>query len=293
MPVPFFIAEISSNHVTTSEGPDLSRALKLVEAAAACGANSVKVQLFSIDKLFAPEIVANSPVHQERRNWELPAEFLPDLYRRAHELGLQFGVTPFDLDSLAQALPWCDFLKIASYEMGWPDLLKACAQSGKPTVLSTGMTYLREVRAAVRLYQAESGAGPLTLLHCVSAYPTPVAAANLLAIDKMRRSLGLPCGWSDHSHDPAVILAAALRHQAAMIEFHFDLDESGVEFAPGHCWLPGEIKPLIDLVRQAVAASGDGIKRPQPCEMAERDWRADPEDGLRPLKKTRKKTRLL
>lgn len=282
-----FVAEVASNHAR-----DLERALAFVDTAAAIGCDVVKFQLFRVRELFAPEVLARSAAHRAREAWELPESFLPILAARARARGLGFACTPFHLGAVAALAPCVDFLKIASYELLWDDLLRACARSGRPVVLSTGMATLAEVARAARVL-ADAGCRDLGLLHCVSLYPTPAADANLAAIAALRAlapelpGVRLRVGWSDHSADPAVVLRAVHRHGAELVELHLDLDGAGAEFAPGHCWLPERAAETIRLVRAGLAADGDGAKAPAPGEAEERAWRADPGDGLRPLRATR------
>jgi sialic acid synthase SpsE len=278
---PLFIAEASSNH-----GRDLSRAKAFVDAAADAGCDAVKFQLFKIDRMFAPEILAQSAKHRARREWELPLAHLAPLAEHCSARKVQFSCTPFYLDAVAELAPFVDFYKVASYELLVSDLLKACAASGKPVVLSTGMATMDEIVAAARTLR-DAGAKDVTLLHCVSAYPTPVAEANLSAIAAIRDVTGLATGWSDHTRRPAVIERAVHRWRARAVEFHLDLDGEGAEYAAGHCWLPHEIAPVIARIRESLVADGSGFKGPQPSELSDRDWRADPIDGMRPLRPVR------
>jgi len=132
-----------------------------------------------------------------------------------------------------------------------------------------------------------AGAVDITLLHCVSAYPTPAAEANLSAIAAIREATDCATGWSDHTRRAAVIERAVHRWNAAAVEFHLDLDGAGAEYASGHCWLPEEIAPVIARIRESAVADGTGFKGPQPSEIGDRDWRADPSDGMRPLRNIR------
>jgi N-acetylneuraminate synthase len=278
---PLFIAEASSNH-----GRDLSRALAFVDSAADCGCDAVKFQLFQIDKMFAPEILAQSANHRARREWELPKAHLAPLSERCAARGIRFSCTPFYVDAVEELQPFVDFYKVASYELLVTPLLEACARTGKPVVLSTGMATLDEIKAAAGTLKA-AGAGDVTLLHCVSAYPTPPEEANLSAIATIRDATGCAVGWSDHTRKPSVIERAVHHWDAAAIEFHLDLDGTGAEYAAGHCWLPEEIAPVIARIRESQLADGSGFKEPQPSELADRDWRADPVDGMRPLRHVR------
>jgi N-acetylneuraminate synthase len=278
---PLFIAEASSNH-----GRELARALKFVDVAAEAGCDAVKFQLFRIDHLFAPEILAKSPKHRARKDWELPLEHLAPLAQRCSERGILFSCTPFYRDAVAQLRPYVAFYKIASYELMVTELLADCAATGKPVVLSTGMATMDEILVAVDVLRS-AGCQDITLLHCVSAYPTPANEANLAAIQSLRDATGVKVGWSDHTRRPAVIERAVHRWGASAVEFHLDLDGRGAEYAAGHCWLPGEIAPVIARIRESFAADGTGFKEPQPSEADDRAWRADPSDGMRPLKSVR------
>ena len=276
-----FIAEASSNHAQ-----DLSRALAFVDAAAACGCDAVKFQLFRLNELFAPEILAKSAKLRARAQWELPLAHVEPLAIRARERGIQFSCMPFYLDAVKELEPHVAFYKIASYELLWDDLLKACARTGKPVALSTGMATMPEIESAVATLR-RAGCRDMTLLHCVSAYPAPAEEANLSAIAAIREATGVPVGWSDHTRIPAVIERAVHRWDASAVEFHLDLDGKGAEYASGHCWLPDEIAPVIARIREGERSDGGGFKGPVAAELSDREWRADPSDGLRPLRHIR------
>jgi sialic acid synthase SpsE len=282
-----FIAEVSSNH-----GQDLGRTLAFVDAAADIGCSGIKFQLFRIDALFAPEILARSAMHRSRAAWELPLDFLPKIAARCTSRGLAFGCTPFYLEAVTTLMPYVDFYKIASYELLWRDLFLACAATGKPIAFSTGIATLQEVDDAVSWLRA-AGAETFDIFHCVSSYPARPAACNLAAIDTLRSRYRHPLGWSDHSANPAVIHRAVGRYRAETVEFHLDLDGRGAEFAAGHCWLPETIAPVIRQIRDGrietgdPTADGDGLKTFSGDEADERLWRRDPSDGLRPFKELR------
>lgn len=276
-----FIAEVSSNH-----NRDIDRCLAFIDTAADIGCYGIKFQLFKIDQLFAPEILAQSAEHRRRKEWELPVHFLPELAGRCLVRGLKFGCTPFYLDAVEELLPFVDFYKIASYELLWGDLLAACAKTGKPVILSTGMATMQEVRQAVEVLRRFKS-NDVTLLHCVSSYPTPVNECNLAVIETMRKEFSTPIGWSDHSVSPAVVKRAVHRWQALMVEFHLDLDGEGEEFAAGHCWLPEQIKSVVTEIKSGFLADGNDKIGAASSENQDRDWRADPVDGLRPLRHMR------
>jgi sialic acid synthase SpsE len=282
-----FIAEVSSNH-----NRDINRMKQFIAVAKDIGCSGVKFQLFKIEELFAPEILANSEVHRKRREWELSEDLIPELATHAHSLGLTFSCTPFYLAAVDVLVPYVDFYKIASYELLWLDLLEKCAKTGKPVVFSTGMATLPEVSIALdSLVKAQCE--KITILHCNSAYPTPVADANLASMrslyDICRKyqtvdNLRIEIGYSDHTVSPAVIYRAVNKYGAEFVEFHLDLDGSGEEYTAGHCWLPEQISEVISNINSGIQADGNGEFGPSPSEIPDREWRADPSDGLRPLK---------
>ena len=281
--LPVFVSEVSSNH-----SQDLNRAKEFIKVSSQIGCQAVKFQLFKIDKLFSPEILAKSKTHRDRKEWELPIEFLPELSSYSHKLGLLFSCTPFYLEAVKELEPYVDFYKIASYELLWDELIIECAKTGKDLVLSTGMATLDEIEHAVEVFKRHSNS-KLTLLHAISGYPTPVNEANLKAIKTLRDKFKLEVGLSDHSVSKDVITRSIYKWDASMIEFHLDLDENGAEYKSGHCWLPNQMKDTIDSIRNGLLADGTGEKVPAPSEIDDRLWRADPSDGLRPFKEIREK----
>ena len=287
--MPRFIAEISSNH-----NGDLKRCLDLIRAAAACDCWGVKFQLFRIEHLFAPEILQISETHRRRRRWELPWHFLPDLASCARDEGLAFGCTPFHLEAVDTLRPHLDFLKVASYELPWLDLIRKCGETGLPLMMSCGMANETEIIQAVNAASA-AGVEDLTVFHCVSNYPVAAADCNLAAIGTLKELLGgnFPqgkVGWSDHSVDPAVVSRAVDHWKCDAVEFHFDLEGKGDEFGAGHCWLPQQIQTLIHGQKYESDLQCDGSAHlvPTNSEQDERLWRADPSDGLRPTQAVRK-----
>lgn len=293
-----FIAEICSNH-----NGDLTRALALIDKASEIGCSGVKFQLFRIDSLFAP-IALDHPKYREmlhaRRKWELPLHWLPVLKARCIERGIRFGCTPFYVEAVEQLLPFVDFYKVASYSLLHTALIRAIAKTRRQAILSTGMATIEEVRAALGIManalwpqEQDEYLDRLTLLHCVSAYPMPIKESNPRFYDEMSRRLPCLIGWSDHSVNPAIVYYYAIKKSANVIEFHLDLDGQGNEYGIGHCWLPGQIRPVIEIVKQVweVEAFRGSYKDTSTSEQQERLWRADPSDGLRPLMEERERLR--
>ena len=277
-----FIAEISSNHNNS-----LERSKKLIDEAAKAKFDIVKFQFFKIDKLFSKEILENSKNHRDRVNWELDISNLPILSKYTKSKGLQFCITPFYLEIVKYASNFVDFFKIASYEILWKDLLVCCAKTKKKIILSTGMATLQEVKSAIKIL-LDNGANKVIVLHCVSNYPANLSSLNLSAIKTLKKNFSLDVGWSDHSRNPIVVNRAIEKWGATFVEMHLDLDSKGFEYGSGHCWLPNEAAQLINTSKKIKILDGSGMKQPSRLELFERKNRADPIDGLRPIKKYRK-----
>ena len=276
-----FIAEVSSNH-----SANLDRCIEFIDKSSDIGCDAVKFQLFKINKLFSKEILKSSKEIADRKNWELPIEFLEPIAKHCNKRSIRFACTPFYLEAVDELLPYVSFFKIASYELLWDDLLAACANTGKDIVISTGMATIDEIQHAVKVLK-ENGCDKPLLLHCVSNYPSSYAEVNLSSIQTIRDLTDCEVGWSDHSVDPAVMYRAIHKWGARAVEFHLDLDGNGEEYTSGHCWLPDQIGTIIKDINHGFIADGDGRKRPTLSEEKERLWRTDPSDGLRPMKLVR------
>ena len=280
----YFISEVSSNHQQS-----LERCLEFVDVSHNIGCEAVKFQLFKVEELFSPEAIEKRPEFLDRKLWELPVDFIKPISERCNELGIDFGCTPFYLDAVDELLPFVDFFKIASYELLWLDLLKKVASTNKPVVISSGMATLGEIDKALECL-IDFGADDITLLHCVSGYPTPLSDCNLRVLETYKtRYPAIKVGWSDHTVNPVVMSEAVLHKGAECVEFHLDLEGDGGEFDTGHCWLPKDIEKVIRGIKANELIEGDGIKSPAKSEIFDREWRADPSDGLRPLRSTRVK----
>mgnify|MGYP001315415350 CR=1 FL=1 len=282
-----FIAEVSSNH-----NRDLSRMKEFIYASESAGCTGIKFQLFKIDKLFSTEILEKSETHRKRKTWELPEELIPELADLTNKLGLKFSCSPFYLGAVDILEPYVDFFKVASYELLWLNLFKKCGNTGKPVVFSTGMATTDEVENTLGcLFETECQ--EITILHCNSAYPTPIEDANLKKIETLNTlihsiekpdGISIKVGYSDHTVSPAVLYRTIHHYGVDMVEFHLDLDGKGEEFKAGHCWLPEKIEGVIKNINEGIKSDGHGEFGPSKSELPEREWRSDPIDGLRPLK---------
>ncbi len=220
------IAEIGNNH----EG-DFSVAQRLVEAAVAAGVGAVKFQTF-IPELYVHR--TQTERFERLKNFQLSFKQFEQLSRQAHEAGILFISTPLDLESAAFLPSIADAIKIGSGENTFYPLLAQVALSHKPIIMSTGLSTLSEITDSKafldKALQKAEAVQPVALLHCVSAYPTPVRQANLGAIPVLKRTFpDTPIGYSDHTIGrPAALTAVALG--ARIIEKHFTLDNQYSSF---------------------------------------------------------------
>lgn len=295
MPRTLIIAEAGVNH-----NGSLEMAEALVDAAADAGADIVKFQTFKAARLAsrqAPKAayqVATTGLEGQLemlRRLELDEAAHRVLQSRCRARGIQFLSTPFDEESVAflahdLGLPR---LKVSSGEIVNAPLLLRVASTGLPVLLSTGMSTLGDVEAALGvlafgylgghespsregfLEAYASGEGrrllreKVALLHCTTEYPAPAGEINLRAMDTLRLAFGLEVGYSDHSAGIAIALAAVARG-ATILEKHFTLDRTLP--GPDHAASlePHELTQMVRGIREVETALGDGIKAPTPSE---------------------------
>jgi len=262
--------------------------MALVEAAAKAGFDAFKTQAWTVDRMFAPGTIPQEE-RERRRKLEVPEEWHLEIGSLCRKYGMQYGITVCATEDVERLSDYADFLKIGSYELTNYHLLRAAGKRDMRLVLSTGMATMRECQAAVE--RAERAY--VVVMHAVSSYPCPPEQANLAAIDWMQKKLCVPIGWSDHTCSIEVVQRAVHRWKASWVEMHFDTaNASGCEST--HSWFPAEASAAIGIARYLPAElprwspiDGNGLKEPQPCELAERGWRADPYDGQRPLQEIR------
>lgn len=296
-----FIADIGSNHCQ-----DFLRCLKLIDAAKDIGCWGVKVQLFKADKLYTPEFIPRNI-----KDREMPDEWIPKLAKYCKARGIKFGGTPFDLEAVKVLSPHVDFLKISSFDLLRKDLIEECAKTGIDLIISTGSATGYEVLCAMETFYdnrvkcSENALNPrvhtqkIYFLHCISDYPTKIEHCHLFkinALDYWISSFWWPkedvdIGWSDHTCNTNVIYEAYLRG-AKIIEFHLDLnDKKGAEYRYGHCYTPEHIRSTIYEIQEEIRRYDRDITKEHMDKktIEAREWRADPEDGLRPMKSMRNK----
>ena len=294
----YLIAEAGVNH-----NGSLDRALALIDAAVAAGADSVKFQTFKAEAVISRHAVkaeyqiqttgAGETQLEMAKKLELDSEAHKILFEHCRKRSIQFLSTPFDLGSIDFLADHLDvpILKIPSGEVTNAPFLLKIARTGKPLIFSTGMSTLEEVRLALGVlafgYTKPAGAKPspeafdsayrsaegqtvlsqrVTLLHCTTEYPAPFEDVNLRAMDTLKEAFNLKVGLSDHSRGIHVAIAAVARG-AAVIEKHFTLDRNLP--GPDHqaSLEPEELAAMVRAIREVELSLGSGEKKPAASEL--------------------------
>jgi N-acetylneuraminate synthase len=261
----FVIAELGINH-----NGDLALAKKLIDAAKDAGCDAVKFQKRTLETVYTPEELAKpreNPFGATNGDLKRGLEFSRDAYREVDryckEIDMLWFASPWDEDSVA-FLEQFDVpcYKIAAAGLTDAGLLRSVRDTGKPVILSTGMSELSEIDRAVNLLGTEK----LILLHCVSLYPASPDKINLCAMRTIADRYGVPIGYSGHELD-TVISAAAVATGACVVERHFTLDRSMWGSDHKASIEPTEMKTLIQNIRIVEQSLGDPLPRCLPEEI--------------------------
>ena len=249
---PMIVAELSANHSAS-----LDRALRIVHAAAKCGADGIKLQTFKPESLTIDssraEFFIDDPggLWHGRRLWELyreahtPWQWHQPIFDAARAEGMACISTACDLEALEFLVSLgVDAIKIASFELIHIPLLEAAAKCGRPVLLSTGMASREELDEAVAALRA-NGCSEFILLKCTSAYPSTEGDANILTIPDMHGRYGCDVGLSDHTLRPYTAFAATA-HGAVVIEKHFTVARRDGGLDAAFSLEPAELRELVD-----------------------------------------------
>jgi len=257
----YVVAELSANH-----HQKFDEAVKIVRAAKDAGADAIKLQTYTADtitiacdrkefRLASGTIWDGTTLYELYGQAYTPWEWQPRLKEVANDLGMDLFSTPFDFTAV-------DFLeemgvpahKLASFELVDIPLIQKMVRTGKPLIMSTGMSTVEEIEEAVRTARA-AGAAQIALLKCTSAYPASPEEMNLRTIPELSRRFDVPVGLSDHTMDSAVAVAAVALG-ACIIEKHltFSRSEPGPDSA--FSLEPQEFKAMVDAVRITERALG-------------------------------------
>jgi len=274
----FIIAEIGVNH-----NGDMDIARRLIDAAAAAGADAAKIQTFKAESLI---VEGTSTVAYQKRNGaqedqfkllkslELSKEQHREIVAYCANKGIEFMSTGFDIASVQFLIELgIKRIKIPSGEITNTPLVEMAAGTCLPLIVSTGMATLEEVAECVAtirsVWRSLSHEGDLCVLHCTSAYPTELVDVNLAAMRTMACELGEKIGYSDHTAGvfvPPLAVAAGAR----IIEKHITLDRT--MSGPDHSASiePDELSRMVADIRRVETTLGDGVKAPKPVEIETR-----------------------
>lgn len=268
----FIIAEAGVNH-----NGDIGLAKQLIDAAAEAGADLVKFQTFNAERLVTRTAKkadyqnkatdSKESQHEMLRRLELTAEMHIELIEHCATRNIGFFSTGFDIESIDLLVSLGqDHFKVPSGEITNLPYLRHIGRLGKAVILSTGMATMGEIEAAIEvLEQAGTARENITVLHCTTEYPTPMAEVNLRAMQSIHIAFGVKIGYSDHTSGIEVAIAAVALG-ARVIEKHFTLDRNLP--GPDHkaSLEPQELKAMVTAIRNIEIALGDGIKRLTPSE---------------------------
>lgn len=269
----YVIAEAGPNH-----NRDFDRAIQLIDAAVDAGVDAVKFQTYSAEHMYSKQTQTMQYLYEKgvlkpgQTVWdmikaiELPREWHKDLARHCADRNITFLSTPFDLQAVEELeAVGCLAYKIASFEIVHYPLLKACAQTGKPILLSTGMAGLGDIEQALEAISSAGGKHVL-LFHCAIAYPPRFEDTHLRAITTLARAFGTPVGWSDHTTGFACDVAAVALGACA-VEKHYTVDKT----LPGpdhhYALLPDELQAMVQAIRETERALGTPMKGTTEAEL--------------------------
>ena len=262
----FIIAEIGINH-----NGDLEIAKKLIDGAKEAGADAVKFQKRTIDIVYTKEYLdgtRESPwgttQREQKQGLEFGKEEFDAIDAYCKEKDIAWLASSWDLESQKFIQQYTlKYNKIASAMLTHTDLLKMVADEGRHTFISTGMSTLDEIEAAVNIFRDKNC--PFELMHCTSTYPMPYAHANLRCIETFREKFGCDVGYSGHEVGlPTTVAAVALG--ATSIERHITLDRAMYGSDQAASVEVGGFERLVDYIRTVEVALGDGVKKMMPGE---------------------------
>lgn len=266
------IAEAGVNH-----NGDIGMARQLIDAAAEAGADLVKFQTFRADRLVTTSAkkaayqmattAADESQHEMIRRLELSEAMHDELIAHCRQRKIEFFSTAFDLESLDYLMGLgMPRIKVPSGEITNLPYLRKVGGFDKEVILSTGMSSLGEIEAAIdALEKAGTPRARIVVLHCNTEYPVPMAEVNLRAMRSIGEAFGVKVGFSDHTEGIEIAIAAVALG-ATVIEKHFTLDRNLP--GPDHraSIEPDELGRMIRSIRNVELAMGDGIKRPSASE---------------------------
>ena len=263
----FVIAEAGSNWKCGSYEDDLFQAKQLIDIASSSGADAVKFQTFRSESVYVENAgnigylknYTNSDINTIFKNLEMPYEMIPELYKYWQQKKIIFMSTPFSIDDAKIIDKYTPIHKLASYEINHVRLLEFLSKTKKPILISTGASNVAEIDFAVQLIK-QNGNNSIGVMQCTAKYPAPIESLNISVISFFKKKYGCSVGLSDHSVDPVMAPILAVAMGATIIEKHFTVDRN--LNGPDHKFalIPNELKQMINAIRLAEKAKGNGIK---------------------------------
>ena len=207
---PFLIAEAGINH-----NGNISNAIKMVDLAKKSGADAIKFQTYITNK----RVTINNPVYKVLKKCELSYDHFEKIKNYCDKKKIVFFSTPFDIESVnfLEKLK-VKLYKVASFDISNNQLLKRIISTKKPTIVSTGMAKLAEIKKTYRLFKKKNI--DLAILHCISSYPNKDETSYLSNIDYLKKKFNCTIGFSDHTNDIKTSIYSVLLG-AKIIEKHF------------------------------------------------------------------------
>jgi N,N'-diacetyllegionaminate synthase len=261
------VAEIGVNH----EG-NVDIASKLMHLAAEAGADAAKFQSYNPHRF----VSASDPERLERvTRFGLDEAAHRRLAKEAAEIGVGFFSAAITEDVMPMLDELCPVIKIASGDVTFEPVIRAGARTGKPMIVSTGLATVNEIDRAVGWVREEVGEDllpeRLALMHCVSAYPTPIEEANVRSVPFLAERYGLATGYSNHVLGGEACLAAVALG-ADIVEVHFTDNKTGRDFRDHELsFEPAELRELITSLNMVRSSLGTFDKVPGKSELPVRD----------------------
>ena len=294
---PLVIAELG-----TGNGGDPARAKELIRAAGEAGADCVKFQMVYAGEILHPNTGTvplpggETALYELFKKLEMDSDFYAEMKEYAEKAGLVFLCTAFGPQSAREVVALRPaLLKVASPELNYPALLRAAAAPGLPVLLSSGVSRLADIEAALDFFggAGSAEAARVCLLHCVTSYPAPEKDYNLRVLRSLAGIFGVATGVSDHSLDAELVPSLAVALGAAAVEKHFCLSRADGGIDDPIALPPGDFSRMVRAVKRAAAFAardggetliaeikkergadlveavlGDGVKRLAPSERA-------------------------
>ena len=267
---PYIVAEMSGNH-----NGKIENALKIISSAKESGADAIKIQTYTPDTITinhdSNEFLIEGGLWDGRKLYELyeeahtPWEWHPQLFEFAKKIGITIFSSPFDIS----AVEFLEDLNIKAYKIASPEiidlpLINKVASTGKPIIISTGMANDNEIKDAIDTVRS-TGNEKIIILHCTSAYPTPINEANLIMLEDLSNRYGVITGLSDHSLGTKISKYACLLG-ASMIEKHFIIDKSKGGVDSAFSIEPNDLKSLVEDCKEINSIIGSIAFKPTKSE---------------------------